>query len=591
MHGMRKTITELHAMLKLHEQTLLKKHVAPALLTIRAGKGASTSGIFTIELFSFPGKSWVYDTGCGIHICNTTQGFRGSRKLKLGALSLHMSNGQRVAIKAIRTYELCFPRGLVLVLHNCHFAPSITRRVISVSHLYDDGFINRFDGNAISVSRNNLVYFSAIARDGIRAIRILIAIAAFNDYEIWQMDVKSSFLNELLSKEVYMVQPEGALTPARVKRMQNVPYAWAVGSIMYAVRCTRPDVVFAQNITSRFQRNPELRVSCYTDAGYLTNADDLKSHTGYVFVLNGGVVDWKSTKQSIFATSSAEAEYIAASDVSKEAVWVRKFISGLDIFPIIEEPIKMYCDNTEAITIANKSGITKGARHYRAKVHYLREVIEFGDEVENQLGKTIKLLRSNRGGEYMSQEFLDHHKEHGIIAHRTPPYTPQHNGMSERRNRTLLDMVRSMMSQTTLPMSFWDYALECVARILNMLPTKKVEKTPYKVWIPKETMGYCFYYPPENKVFVARNVEFFKDSLIAQEAKIDEPQSDIIPIRKSTRTRNAPNHMCLNIKADEYELGDLNEPANYKAALLDPKSDKWFNAINMEMQSMKDNEV
>nr|GFD21612.1 retrotransposon protein, putative, Ty1-copia subclass [Tanacetum cinerariifolium] len=56
----------------------------------------------------------------------------------------------------------------------------------------------------------------------------------------------------------------------------------------------------------------ELRVSCYTDAGYLTNADDLKSQTGYVFVLNGGAVDWKSAKQMIFATSSAEAEYIAA---------------------------------------------------------------------------------------------------------------------------------------------------------------------------------------------------------------------------------------------------------------------------------------
>ncbi|GJS08882.1 retrotransposon protein, putative, ty1-copia subclass [Tanacetum coccineum] len=106
----------------------------------------------------------------------------------------------------------------------------------------------------------------------------------------------------------------------------------------------------------------------------------------------------------------------------------------------------------------------------------------FQKEVENQLGKTIKSLRSDRGGEYMSQEFLDHLKEHGIIAHRTPPYTPQHNGVSERRNRTLLDMVRSMMSQTTLPKSFWDYALESAARILNMVPTKKVEKTPYEVW-------------------------------------------------------------------------------------------------------------
>ncbi|GKD12234.1 retrotransposon protein, putative, ty1-copia subclass, partial [Tanacetum coccineum] len=93
----------------------------------------------------------------------------------------------------------------------------------------------------------------------------------------------------------------------------------------------------------------------------------------------------------------------------------------------------------------------------------------------------IEPLRSDRGGEYMSQEFLDHLKEHGIIAHCTPPYTPQHNRVSKRRNRTLLDMVRSMMSQTTLPKSFWDYAFESAVRILNMIATKKVGKTPYEV--------------------------------------------------------------------------------------------------------------
>nr|GEU76440.1 putative retrotransposon Ty1-copia subclass protein [Tanacetum cinerariifolium] len=66
----------------------------------------------------------------------------------------------------------------------------------------------------------------------------------------------------------------------------------------------------------------ELRVSCYTDAGYLTDADDLKSQTRYVFVLNGGVVDWKSIKRIIFATSSTNAEYIADFDALKEAVWI-----------------------------------------------------------------------------------------------------------------------------------------------------------------------------------------------------------------------------------------------------------------------------
>ncbi|GKA80089.1 retrotransposon protein, putative, ty1-copia subclass [Tanacetum coccineum] len=255
----------------------------------------------------------------------------------------------------------------------------------------------------------------------------------------------------------------------------------------------------------------------------------------------------------------------------------------------------------------------------------------FQKEVENQLGKIIKSLRSDHGGKYTSQEFLDHLKDHEIIAHRTPPYTPQHNGVSERRNRTLIDMVRSMMSQTTLPKSFWDYALESAVRILNMVPTKKVEKTPYEVWhgqapklsylkvwgyevlvkrdtltkpnkleprsikcifigYPKETIGYSFYNPSENKVFVARNAEFFENDLIDLKAsgsvedleliqeedtnpyvdtslnheeddqEIDEPQSDINPIRRSTRTRRPTDRLCLYIDTKEHELGDLDEP-------------------------------
>ncbi|GKE57556.1 retrotransposon protein, putative, ty1-copia subclass [Tanacetum coccineum] len=223
-------------------------------------------------------------------------------------------------------------------------------------------------------------------------------------------------------------------------------------------------------------------------------------------------------------------------------------------------------------------------------------------------------------------------------------------------------MVHSMMSQTTIPKSFWDYALESVTCILNMVSTKKVEKTPYEVWhgqapklsylkvwgcealfkrdtltmldkleprsikcifigYPKETMRYSFYYPPENKVIVARNVEFLENSLITQEAsgsledleiiqekdthpsigtslhheeddlEINEHQSDIIPICRSTRIRHAPYCMCLYIDTEEHELGDLGEPANYKATLLDPESNKWLNSMNVKIQSMKDNKV
>ena len=107
---------------------------------------------------------------------------------------------------------------------------------------------------------------------------------------------------------------------------------------------------------------------------------------------------------------------------------------------------------------------------------------EFQSEVENHRNKKIKFLRSDRGGEYLSYEFGLHLKQCGIVLQLTPPRTPQHNGVSERRNRTLLDMVRSMMSLTYLPLSFWGYALEAAAFTLNMAPSKSVETTPYELW-------------------------------------------------------------------------------------------------------------
>ncbi|GJR87201.1 hypothetical protein Tco_0211212 [Tanacetum coccineum] len=92
-----------------------------------------------------------------------------------------------------------------------------------------------------------------------------------------------------------------------------------------------------------------------------------------------GAVDWKSSKQSTTAMSATEAEYIAASEAAMEAVWIRKFISGLGIVPTINEPIKMFCDNSATLHFANEPEVQKGARHYHRRYHYVRESIKLGE--------------------------------------------------------------------------------------------------------------------------------------------------------------------------------------------------------------------
>ena len=104
------------------------------------------------------------------------------------------------------------------------------------------------------------------------------------------------------------------------------------------------------------------------------------------------------------------------------------------------------------------------------------------NEVENQLDKSIKALRTDRGREYLSKQIEELCTEKGIIRQLTTPNKPQQNGVAERRNRTLLDMTRSMMAQENLSISFQGDALLTVAYLLN-----KVSFTPYELWTGHKT--------------------------------------------------------------------------------------------------------
>ena len=191
-------------------------------------------------------------------------------------------------------------------------------------------------------------------------------------------------------------------------RMSRIPYASTIRSIMYAMICTRHDVSYALSMTSRYQSNPgeghwtavknilkylkrtkdsflvyggadELVVKGYTDSSFQTDKDDSVSQSGFVFCLNGGVVSWKSSKQATVANSTMEAEYIAACEVAKEAVWIRNFIIGLGVVPSIADHIDLYCDNSGAIAQAKEPRSHSRVKHILRKYHLVREINERGD--------------------------------------------------------------------------------------------------------------------------------------------------------------------------------------------------------------------
>ena len=191
------------------------------------------------------------------------------------------------------------------------------------------------------------------------------------------------------------------------EHMKRIPYASAVGSIMYSMICTRPDVAYALGAVSRYQScygeghwnavktilkylrrtrdigliygGEELKIEGFTDASFQSDLDDCKSVSGFIFTLYGGAVSWRSSKQGTVADSTMEAEYIAANDAAKEAVWMRKFMDQLGVVPAVKLPIPLYCDNTATISLVKEPRLHKRAKHILRKYHLIREIKQRGD--------------------------------------------------------------------------------------------------------------------------------------------------------------------------------------------------------------------
>ena len=117
----------------------------------------------------------------------------------------------------------------------------------------------------------------------------------------------------------------------------------------------------------------------------------------------------------------------------------------------------------------------------------LEKFIMFKNEAETQTSKVLKRLRSDRGGEYTSNLFNEFCASNGIVHEVTPPYTPESNGVAERKNRTFKDMINSMLINSGLPKYMWGEALNTACHILNRVPLKHMDKTPYELWRKRKT--------------------------------------------------------------------------------------------------------
>nr|GEZ53218.1 hypothetical protein [Tanacetum cinerariifolium] len=382
MHSTRKTITELHAMLKLHEKGIPKKAETPDVLAIRkaseshellkmSGSDKRLEIIQEEDTQPSENTSKEHNEVAPIEVepQNVKVPIRRSVRIpqapdrygyyvdveeyELG--DLNEPPNYKVALadpesdkwhKVINTEMQSMKDNQVWYLVDL----SCNGRTVGCKWLYKKK--TDMDGN-VHTFKAHLGEAAYIL--GIRIIRDrskrLIAFSQ-SDYlekilKKFRMKNSKNGYTPMMEKPDYR-KLQGAKTPTEVQRMQRVPYASAIGSIMYT---TVVKIIFkylrnTKDMVLVYGAKPEdeLKVSCYADASFQTDRDNIKSQTGYVFVLNGRGVDWKSAKQSTIAM-----------------------------------PMEMLCDNEPALAIASDPGILKGARHFLRKYHYIREVIQEGE--------------------------------------------------------------------------------------------------------------------------------------------------------------------------------------------------------------------
>jgi hypothetical protein len=202
---------------------------------------------------------------------------------------------------------------------------------------------------------------------------------------------------------------------ASTEDMAKVPYASAVGALMYAALATRPDIAYAVTALCQFMANPAIShwnaakrvfrylqgtkehalaygwnggkdqlLYGYSDSDWGNDVNDRRSVTGWTFLLHDGAVSWQSCKQPTVALSSVEAEYMAATQATREAVWWRAFLTELGMPPASATTI--HSDSQGAIALGKNPEHHKRTKHIDIQHHYVREQVAAGSVTLSYVG-------------------------------------------------------------------------------------------------------------------------------------------------------------------------------------------------------------
>lgn len=383
-----------------------KKDYPDYLKMIMAKKGENIITFVNESLYvSYSKSTWWIDSGATIHVKNSLQGFRSTRATQRSERRIKVANGVQADVEAVGDLSLELADDFTLLLRDVLYVSSLQSNLISVSKLDDDGYDCHFRNGKCEIWFNNRCVSLAFRRDELYLLSLrehVNSVCDVNENEPSPMNEKRKRKRTQDASSKLWHCRLGHISRERIERLvkNDIFPPLEFSELEQCIDCIKGK--FVKKIKKNAKRSAGILKIIHTD---ICGPFPVKSIDGY-------------------------DSFITFTDDYSRFCYV---------YPIKER--------TEAL---DKFKIFKA-------------------EVENQHNLKIKIVRSDRGGEYYGRHtpygqvpgpFARFLQENGIVAQYSTPGKPQQNGVAERHNRILMDMVRSMISYSTLPLSLWMEALK-----------------------------------------------------------------------------------------------------------------------------------
>ncbi|XP_071939234.1 uncharacterized protein [Coffea arabica] len=399
-------------------------------------------------------KEWVVDSGATRHICANREAFSSYTPIGDDEEVVYLGDSRTANVLGKGKVFLKLTSGKTLALNDVLHVPNIRANLISVALLGKVGVKVSFESGKIIMTKNNVFVGKGYCNQGLFVLNISNVInenASSSAYIVDSISLWHARLGHVNIGYIKKMQSCGLISERLLRKFENYDvtpvstpydantqlkknngdpiaqskYAQIIGSLMHLMNFTRPDIAYAVCRLSRYTHNPNhehwfalvrllkyLRgtmnfgilysgfstvLEGYSDTNWISDSNDTKSTSGYVFTLGGGAIAWKSARQTIIARSTMESEFVALELIGTEAEWLRNFLANIPSTKDLLPPVSIHCDCQAAIAIAKNKSYNCKSRHMRLRHDVVKQLLRDGiisiDYVKSELNLADPLTK------------------------------------------------------------------------------------------------------------------------------------------------------------------------------------------------------